>query len=40
MFEPVNMIQLDNNAVMMCDFCLSCDDSTRCISCNVAGDTR
>lgn len=40
MFEPVNKIQIDNNTVMMCDFCLSCDDSTHCKPCNVHGDTR
>ena len=40
MFEPVNMIQLNNDAVMMCDSCSSCDDTTQCPSCNVPGDTK
>lgn len=39
MFEPVNTIQIDNDAVMMCDCCVSCDDSSKCPACNVHGDT-
>lgn len=40
MFKPVNAMKISNDAVMACDCCVSCDDSNKCPSCNVAGDTK
>lgn len=37
MFEPVNNIQIDNNAVMMCD---SCQIKDVCPKCDEDGDMK